>query len=1050
MKKQYVFNWEIFKQKGFEFQDMCADIFRYHKYEVHVMQQGGDDRGRDIEVYKNNPVDLVDSRSKELLAWVECKSNVTSSSISLSDVRVNFIYAVKEKITYLIFITNNKFTNPARNLFLSYNNDPDIRIKIRTIERDELETILKSTPEVYLKYFDQKGKQEDYETIDVLPGILSNVAANSKFADEFIGFKISLKSLGFTEMRVNIHTGGAAPDDISLGPLEEREIFIKAEPGQFAVPKVDIFGGRYRVNLTSDVPDNLHYKIDHLFVDPFHLVEKIISELRYHKHLYVAAPGGMGKTRLLKEVCKSFQQQPVSIDVSADYNKSFLDHILTKLLRIEKEYLTLLPDENIKEYLAGKSIDEESIPVFLSYLKGKSEINYDLIINFVTDLFLSTFKNDIVLIDNIHNFSILDFRLFKSILDNNRSVRIISTARDQEITEGHLKLYLETLIRSKSILVFDLGAYDAAVVLKTFIEQVSSDQGTLDFLKKYQAVPTFQQFVVILKNLRAKGLLIQSSLGKMTIDAASKSLDHSSYALIYHDLIQTLQEKFKGYPIDQLLKKAATFGYKFPIELLDHHLENTALLDELIINEVLSIDHLNPAYLRFDHELTREIVYNSIPPLQKIGLHRQVIAYLERLDTESPAFSYRQLCQHYEMVNDPIRVAEYANKEGQQLIKKSEISEAALYFEKSLNYIRTYQEQTQLDAYLLEASSLEWLIRANSRLGNYKESYNLIRSLHVLTHLIQGTHYEGLVYYHFARYYFDLLDDTVTAINYINKAILYFKDKEKLEYGRALNFKGVIEKNLGQYDGALSLHEEAVNVFQAIDDWEGLSDAYVDMGAVYLEKGEGHETMAWWLKSLQTIKKTSNLAQICERLIDYSYILAMYDDDQVLVRSELENAVFMAKRLKIIPEISRSLINYANFLFKAKIDLGLAKSTIEEAIRLTKDNELEYLGLLSRFSYQMFRTTDESFFPDDHTDRIVNYILKNNFATSLTEDLGDNRVTNMIKFFIFKRNEAILNVTRETTNPMFKKFKDQLLFTTLDEIERNNPYYMNNIYLTYY
>jgi len=1050
MKKQYVFNWEIFKQKGFEFQDMCADIFRYHKYEVHVMQQGGDDRGRDIEVYKNKPIDLVDSRSKELLAWVECKSNVTSSSISLSDVRVNFIYAVKEKITYLIFITNNKFTNPARNLFLSYNNDPDIRIKIRTIERDELEAILKSTPEVYLKYFDQKGNKDEYETVNDLPGVLSNVTANSKFADEFNGYKVSLKSLGFTEMKVNIQHAGAALDDISLGPLEEKEIFIKDVAGQFTVPKVNIFGGGYQVNLTSDVPDSLYYKIDHLFVDPFHLIDKVIDELRDHRHLYVAAPAGMGKTRLLKEVCKSFQQQPVSIDVSIDYNKSFLDHVLTKLLRIEKEYLVLLPDENIHEYLAGKSIDEAAIPAFISYLKGRSEIDYDLIISFVTDLFLSNFQNDIVLIDNIHNFSILDFKLFRSILDNNRSVRIICTARDQEITEGHLKLYLETLIESKSILVFDLQAYDVNVVLKAFIEQVSGDQRTLDFLKKYQTVATFQQFVVILKNLRAKSLLTQSSHGKMTIDAAAKSLDHSSYALIYHDLVQTMQEKFKGYPLEQLLRKAATFGYKFPIDLLDHHLESTVVLDELIINELLTIDHLDPAYLKFDHELTREIIYNAIPPLQKSGLHREVISYLERLDTDNPVFSYRQLCEQCEMVNDPIKVAEYANKEGQQLIKKSEISEAAAYFEKSLKYIRAYQEQTDRDAYSLEANSLEWLIRTNSRLGNHKDTYNLIRSLHVLTHLIQDSSYEGLVYYHFAKYYFDLLDDGATAINYINKALSYFKDKDQLHYGRALNFKGVIEKNLGHYEDALGLHEEAVNVFTGINDWEGLSDAYVDMGAVYLEKGQGHETTAWWLKSLQTIKKTSNLTQICERLIDYAYILAMYDSDQILIRNELENAVFMARRLKVIPEISRSLINYANFLFKAKIDLVLAKSTIEEAIRLTAENDLEYLNLLSSFSYHMFSIEHATFFPIDHTDQIVDYILNNYFAAGRAEDLGDNRVTNMIKYFIFKQNEVILNVTRETTNPLLKRFKDQLSISTLDEIEQNNPYYTNNIYLTYY
>lgn len=1048
-QKQFVFNWEIFKQKGFEFQDLCADIFRHYQYDVHVMGQGGDDRGRDIEVYKRAPVNLIDGTSKELLAWVECKSSV-SSSINLPDVGVNFVYAVKERITYLIFITNNRFTNPAHNVFVSFNKDPGISIKIRSIEKDELEAILRGAPEIYLKYFDKEGVKEEYIYQDDSPVVMSNVEANSKFVDDFDGYRIKLKSLAFETSKIEVTTSDNVISEIILQPLEEKEIFVKSD--RFvsnAIPKISSLDGKTRINLNLDLPKALFYKIDHTFVDPYHLKEDVLDKLQFNNHIYIAGYAGRGKTRLLKEVCKSLNQSPSTIDVSADYNKSFLDHVLTKLLNIEKEYLTLLPEENIAEYIADKLTDNISIEVLVSYIKGKSEINYDIIISAVTELFVRMFESRIVLIDNIHNFSLLDYKLFKSIIDSNKSTKIVCTARDNEIGENNLKLYLENLIERDSILIFDLGATNISDLLRNFIDEVSIDKATADFLKKYQATENFQEFIAILKNLKTKGILQQTTGGKVCIDNVRHELNTSTYSSIYQDLIRTVQSKLEGYPVDTILKTAATFGYRFPIDLVEQYLVDSSLLDELIAYELLVIDDANTTYLKFDHELTREIVYNSIPPLQRNNLHKNVIKYLRALDSSSPVFSFRQLCYQYEAIKDFSNSAIYSNKEAHNLIRKSEPADAYSFFKKTLDCLKQSNEESSQELYELEADTLDWLIRLGPQLGHNKDTYNLIRSLHVLTHLVQKEGYEGIVFYHFAKYYFDHLDDTPKARIYIDKAINYFKENDAIEYAKALNYKGVIEKNAGNYDEALELHTIAIKIFEEIKDWEGLSEAYVDMGAVYLEKGEGLKTPDWWKKSLDIIKRTSNLTQICDRLIDSSYINALYNTDELLIKGELENAIFMAKRLKSSPNICRALINYANYLFKIGDRTSDIKSTIDNAIQIAHDNNLDYLELLSKFSYLMFQRASVNL-PNKYENDIEKYLVEHYSDISMMSSIGDNRVINIFKYFIAERNSLIMGLLRTISNKVLSDFHKDISELEISIIEKGNPYFTKGIYLTYY
>lgn len=1063
MKKKIEFNWEIFKNDGFKFQDMCADIFEYHNYYVSkVMRKGGSDEGRDIIVYKNAPTDLIEF-NKNPYAWVECKSRINGAGITLKDISVNFVYILRENnVSNMIFMTNYEFNNEAFNLLESYNNCSHLPFKVRHIEQKELEKILKSAMPVYIKYFDPDGKTDDYETIVDNFSLEYNASTNSQFVDEYESLKIELRNTDFNKNILNINFPDGYVINVTLEPLEEKTILIKPEIN--AIPQeicITYKNEVQEIKLESkkQINNNLSYKIDHIYVDPFKLKEEIISQIKKYFCVYISGGAGTGKSRLLKEVSKTLEKKPVLIDLSNNYNKSFIDFLLSALLEIEIDYLKILPEEIIDYHLKQNNIeDPNAIKILTSYIKEDTKnLNYDVIISESARLFIRKFQKRLIFIDNIHKFTILDFKLFEEIIKCNDSNQIICTARENEITEQNLKAYLLKLGENQTIGIINLQTINIIKAIDNFIEEVSYDNSTKNFLKIYQTAENFQQFIFSLKTLRSKNILQHKDQGKLIISNKLESLKLLNYVEIYNDLINYFKLKFPNRPIDELLKIGAVYGFSFPAELIEQIIGKEAnnLIDDMIINELLVFNGSeigNATFIRFDHELTREIIYNAIPPIQKRKLHNQIIDYIESLGETSSLYSFSQLAYHYENVNNFSKTALLLNKDGHKLKRKSQPEFALKQFNLSLDFVKKVQKDNVGDLFELEADNLNERIMLIGDLDGTIKSYDSIRSLHVLTNFIPDTHYLGLVYYYFSRYYFDNDDDELNkATFYIDEAIKYFKQSNLNDnYGKAINLKGVIEKNNGEFPLAIKLHNEAILIFEKNSNWEGLSEALTDLGAVYLESGDGLKTLEIWKRSLNVIKKTLNFTEICNRLVEYSYILALYNEENSDIYGELQNALEMSKRLNLKPNICRAKINFANYLFDKDINkIDMVKSLITDAINESKEMSNEYLNLLSKFSYKVFSTKFKKEFKDKYDDDISNQLM-NYMTGTINSERGDNRIINIIKFFIYENNHKILYELKNVQNPRLKTFIKKIKTEKLDVIEKDNPYFQDGFFLTYY
>ena len=1030
--KDFIFDWSIFESQGFTFQDMCADIFKAHNYRTRTMGQGGSDEGRDIIIYKDVTGKLIELKDIPY-AWVECKSQINGSPMNINKIKTNFVYALKEDVAYLVFMTNHKFNNEAHNLFVEYNKVDKLPFKIRYIEKEELEDILRVTPSVYLKYFDKNGSIEDYPKIDSkYPNY--KVAPNSHFVDEFENVSVTIKNSFFSTKELDIQLSKDIQVKEQLEPFEEKEI-------KFTLDK-------------TKLPNNitLSYKIDHLYVDPFGNRDKVLKLLKCNNSIYISGSAGTGKSRLLKEVAKELHTKPIIFDISTDYSKSFLDHLLSQLLGIEIEYLKLLPETFIVSHLKDL-IKEDSIPIFISYIKqNENELNYDIILSETAELFNSKWQNQIIYIDNIHCFSVLDYKLFERINSRNSNNYILFTARENEIAEKVLSQYLSRLLEEKRIGKINLTETDIKTLIRCFIEGVSANIPTKSFLSIYQNVENFQQFIFALKTLRLKGIISQDENGKILISDNNKKLDIHDYKELYQDLNRCFQVIFPNRNVSEILELGAVFGYNFPIELIENFYGSDALdiIDNLVIQEFLKENnkqHNGNIFVNFDHELTREIIYNAISPIKKKKLHKQIIDYIENLGVSSSLYSCRQLAYHYECTDNLPKAAEFSNKEGHKQQQKSQLETAFRFFESSLNFVDVVQTENKDDLYDIEADSLNQIIKLQLELFGADDIYGKIRSLDVLSHLLNNNYYRGIAAYYFAKYYFEK-NERENSLRKIQNSIDFFCDSEyQIEYGNSLNLKGVMLKNSRDFELAEKIHKDAIKIFEAQSHWAGVSESLADLGAVYLENEEGEKTVDFWGKSLNVAKKTINSTEICSRLIDYTYILALFDGQNPEIKDEMKNAIFMAEKLNIKPNICRAKINYSNFLFfNEDPDILKIKSLIEDSIKISQDIKDEYLSLLSQFSYYTFQRKYAKSFDIEFRESIVELLLK--FHSDNKK--GDNRITNIAKFLIAEKNEKICNFAKNSASWDLKDFVRKIEDEKLNIIEKDNPYFKDGLFSTYY
>jgi len=1064
-----VFDWRAAlirngRNDGLIFQKLCAALFEAEGFHVRVCAEGGGDFGRDLEISRIANIGF----SGRAESWVECKSRISQSAVAIGELRVNFQCAFVEQIPRLVFITNYRLANETRTAIQRFNDMTPRLLKTSTIEKEQLENWIRHHPAIYVRFFAPRTSADSYEAPTGPTPVSVTCALSSEFRGDDPHLIARAKNVSFEEKHLDIEVGGRAYR-ISLEPLDEARAEIPVSSDDDLKPTFRVGNSQLRID-TDDVPPRLGARIDHLFVDPNNDVATLREAMAAQSSVFVSGSAGMGKSRLLREAARGCAQRPVTIDLSfLDYRYTLAEHLVMSMLEFELPTLEAIGNDIITAVLQRVGCDAETAEIVTQYVRRQPIASNEAIVNAIVAAFEQMRGDRYLFLDNVHQFSVQDLHIFERLLQR-RVVRIVCSARGDEIQVPATQSFIDSQMERGSLRLLELEECPIRVRVEKYLDVIASDADCRAFLNRYRNSRSFHELLLTLKELRIARVIEQHADGRISLreqhdrTAAERS---QGYAALLKAVVGAYGERS-----EELLRAAAVYGFTFPHTFITETIGGaaTTLIDQLVRAEILfdtGKDVAGIGMIRFDHELTRDLVYADIGTVERLDRHKRVIEFMLRLSPAHDLYVPRELSRHYEQTHDIPRAVLFSNEDARLRVRESRLADAWAAYERSWKLVRRHVDQHKLVAAPLETETLEKLIPTGMQVRGTAAMKPYISSLELnLTYapddLRSATVYEFKAQVHGDAYEFD------AALNAADHALdIYGRNHAAAAYARVLNIKGVLMKqsNASPID-TLRVHRDALRRFKSVRDPAGIAEAMGDLGAVLLEcrlpraggralntreRSRARKTVFWWRRSTEVLKNASDHVRLCFHQIDFAYINALFEGYSDGAELQLRAALELARRLDLPLYICRALINYANFLALApsKPRMTEARELNEQALRLARELGDVYLETLSTFSEAVFRRVagDKARRPDKG--------LIHLFETECLPALADARVvdwrlTNFARFMAFHFSDARAAVG-ELDGRQWAPFAQKLTLRQLDSIEADNPFYAGRgLYVTYY
>ncbi len=1055
------FDWSRFKGDGLLFQHLCRELFEAEGLYVAERAEGGSDRGRDLEVFLDQNKKAEGTGQPDW--WIECKSRI-DKNVDLTDVSVNLVYAIIHHTKRLVIMTNSQLTNPARDILRDFSRTASHYFSTVTLQREEIEAWIASHPDIYDDYFvklppapSRSRKRKQYATAEPKP-VDIEYWITSTFRDDDPRLIARAKNLSFTEQQLRVAFGDTYRI-VRLEPFTETECDIPILGSATPLPTF-LIGDRAVAGKPRQQIDRLRRRIDAVFVDPDGDVQQIQDAIAAREHVYLAGAAGLGKSRLIREAARAVDRF-VSIDLSVqNYGYSLADRLTAHAIGIDIPTLTLLTPAAIEALLTRRNCESSGARMVAAFIKREStDIDPTATIAAIVTAFTHNLDATVVFIDNIHRFSAFDIALFHRLLQNRKFV-VVCSARANEIALEDAAHTLNDLVEAGQLVQLDLSPLDLHVRLSAFISAASADENTHTFLRKYTHVASFHALLLQLKQLRLLNVISQLDDGKLTLNPKSARAP-LQYRRVWDELLSNLRTTYGSERVEQVLQLASAWGHTFPDRLLFDVLGGSAsqLIDRLVTDEIFVQTESripNVVSLRFDHELTHEIVYGAMEsmPERRMSLARACIDFFDREGPSSPLFSPKLLSLQYERTADLPNATTYSNEEAQRLLKEGQLADAARQLDHSITLLDRLDAGCGVHEPALQAETLLTAIEVGTEVHGIAAMLPRMRQLgtHLVIHPDELK--EAALQEQFARHYTDRREEQ-KAFRTIDSALATYKKSGALPaYGRALNTKGVMKKRFGHEPvETLRVHRDAVRIFRTIGDRRGGAEALGDLGAVLLENGRGHKTVFWWRKSMERLQGTIDYPAFCAHLTDFSYICALYRPDYGDTEVHLEAAHDLAKRLELAQLACRTSINLANYLLfhGAASEIVRCQKLLDEAQQIAGAEEDTYLELLAVFSHIVLDHRVGRMSADDQVKRFFDLADEEHVLAQTAPPLTDNRLLNIAKYVAIHHPSRIAGYFDERMNPQMLPFRSISSTEAADQFEQANPYYrQGGFYATYY
>ncbi len=607
---------------------------------------------------------------------------------------------------------------------------------------------------------------------------------------------------------------------------------------------------------------------------------KLINDGKFAGLIYVYGEAGIGKSRFVYEVTKSYEESSKLCLLQCDsiLKKSlnpfvyFLNYFFKTNTNDENkennfnnsfnellDNLEKLTDARTQEIIKELKRTESLLRALLDlntsgmlYEKLDPKLRFENTVMAIKTLFrgLSLLQPTIIQLEDIHWIDEDSKTLMQSLMRNVEDYPfvVIATSRYQDDGSKPI-LDLADEINPSTIELQELGSDFAKDLVKTWLGH-SADEALFSFIaKRTQNNPFYiEQFCLYL--LENKFITLENNIYQLA--DATKGIPNGINAILIARIDRLSSE------LKELVQVASVLGREFDVSIITEMLE---ILENLITisqsvhkddnKRATVLDRKRMANLLFDG--SKESLWNQFKEMKYIFKHALLVesAYemqlkkrlkeihkiagevIEKMYRDNPSM-YLDIAYHYEKAEIKDKTKEYLEKAGSYLKESYRNEEALEVYDKLLSM--NLDEEKYLDIVDNKSEILKLV-------GRWDDTISLIEDNMELAEKIGGK----LLF----RLKISLGNILKNKGEYDKAMMLYEETKRMAEklgdmriYAPIFINMGIVYGSKGDYDKAMSCFEECKSIYLKLGDKGGYSHALVNIGIVYASKGEFDKSMS--------------------------------------------------------------------------------------------------------------------------------------------------------------------------------------------------------------
>jgi predicted ATPase len=400
-------------------------------------------------------------------------------------------------------------------------------------------------------------------------------------------------------------------------------------------------------------------------------------------------------------------------------------------------------------------------------------------------------------------------------------------------------------------------------------------------------------------------------------------------------------------PTDKLtLQTASVIGRIFQKRLLSQIMKDSIVDDEFerslkelqskefILRHLPMIIHSTKSVFEkefiFKHNITRDVVYNSMLLSHRERLHRQIAEVIENLYANHIEEFADTLAVHFEN-GKVINKAIHYNKLAAERAKDIFANEQAIYF-----YTRTLKLLEEKPVELFDLAQLHHSLgevysltaKYSLAIDHYKETLKYYKDPNTVAQIYYNS---GQAYERWGKYEMALEDfnnglsllgrdtkDEHTALIYSGIAMVYYRigniveaekfnnlalsilegNENELYIAETYNNLGIIYCQLGELEKSLEFHQKCLIIRENVGAISGLAASNNNLGYLYQLKNDFEKATEYYNKSIEYCEKMGNLHGIARTYDNLSQVFMIQGNEELAKDYNLKSIEILGKIAK--------------------------------------------------------------------------------------------------------------------------------------------------------